>query len=86
MPHAPKVKMTLEIAVQAKILGATRDEANGTVGRWRAIADDPETTNDLRGLAVHWRDELAGAVNRGDTAAQEAALQALSSTAARFLP
>ena len=85
MPQPPKVKKALESVQGAKVAGATTSEARGTAASWASIANDVETTNDLRSLAVFWRDALTGAVVRGDSAAQEAALGALDATAARFL-
>jgi hypothetical protein len=86
MAQPAKVKKALEAASQAKAVGASQAEAKGTLTTWQAVCNDGEASNDLRSLAVHYRDELQAAVIRGDTAAQEAALAALSGLAVRFLP
>ena len=86
MAQPARIRKALEAASQAKVVGASQVEAKGTLTTWKSICDDGEASNDLRSLAVHYRDELQAAVIRGDTAAQEAALAALSGLAARFLP
>ncbi len=84
MSQTATVKKALEAAATQKAVGATTGEARTTANLWKAIADNVEATNDLRGLAVHWRDELQGAINRSDSAAVESALQALGALAGRF--
>jgi hypothetical protein len=84
MAQTARVKRALELAAPAKVKGASQGEARATVGAWEAVVNDPEASSDLRSIAVYYRDALTAAVVNGNTAAQEAALAALSSIAGRY--
>ena len=81
MAQVPRVKRQLESASTQKAIGASTAEAKATIVTWQSIVNDLECSPDLRSLGVHYRDALQGAISRGDTASQEAALQALGSLA-----
>jgi hypothetical protein len=84
MSQAAKVKRQLEVAAQAKVKGAGRDEVRATVGTWQTVCDDPEASSDLRSIAIFYRDALTTAVVNGNTAGQESGLASLSSIAASY--
>jgi hypothetical protein len=84
MAQTSRVKRQLEIAAQAKVKGASQVEAKATVGTWQTVCDDAQATSELRSIAVFYRDALTAATVNGNAAAQEAALEALSSIAVRY--
>jgi hypothetical protein len=84
MSQTTKVKKALEVAAKAKITGATQTEAQGAAGAWHAVCDDPEASNDLRSVALLYRQQLEGAIVNGDASAREAALAALAGVAAKY--
>jgi len=85
MPQSSKVKPLVKAAVAAVAkIPATAAEAKQASVAWHAVADDPETTNDLRSVALTHTRELEGAIVNGDATARESHLRALVSAAARY--
>lgn len=84
MSEAAKVKKGCEAAGKVKTVGPSSAEAKATAQSWRAICDDPEVSAGLRSIATLRRRELEGAIARGDTQGEEAALLALNAIASQF--
>jgi hypothetical protein len=84
MSQSTKVKAAIKTAVGAAKIKGTAAEAKLAAGAWRAVVDDLETTNDLRGLAVFHKCGLEACVINGEAEGREYHLAALAAAAARY--
>jgi len=85
MPTPAKSKKNVEAAVAVKSVAPTAEHVRSAAGACALVANDPETPNDLRGLAVMFALELKSPGIQENAAAREEVMRRMQAALGRYV-
>ena len=85
MPTPARSKKAVEAALKVQSVKPTADHVSSAAGACALVANDPETPNDLRGLAVMFRRELESPGIYGNAAVREEVMRRMQAALSAYV-